>query len=141
MAADPAYRFKSATWGGVAVVGALDCNEEDTVEEVTKHRTANATANQATFVDGVGARVTLSVSDTSQRALTAMAIGDVAALVIIREKRAEGKGAVAASDKTATYSNATIVSKREGVPIRGRATLDIGFECADPSGVSPVAFS
>lgn len=139
-----AYRYKSNTWAGsgsaVAIPGVIDAKEDDTTEGVTKHRTDNATTTQGVFVDGVGARVTLTTTDLSLRGAAGFTIGKTAALVILRELRANGTGAQS-GDKTHTYANATLVDMGEGIPINGRGTLDLTFEAFDPAGAAVCAFS
>ena len=142
MAAANAYRVKSVTWKSSALPGVVDCSESDSTEGVTKHRTDNATAVQSIFLDGIGASITVTTTDLSLRGAANYALGQTGALVVVRELRAKGTGAVAASDKTATYSEATLVSVREGTPIAGRGTLEITWEASDSTnGASVVTHS
>lgn len=136
-----AYRYKSSSWKGGAVPGAVDASAADTVEGVTKHRTDNATTTQGIFGDGVGATVKITTTDLSLRGAANYAPLSNGALVIVREQRAEGKGAVGAADKTETYADATLVAIEEGIPINGRGTLMLTFECADPAGAAVVVHS
>jgi hypothetical protein len=144
MAAANAYRFKSVTWSGpgsaTAIPGVVDCKEDDTTEGVTKHRTDNATTTQGIFVDGIGAKITISTTDLSLRGASGYTLGKTGAIVIVRELRANGVGAQA-GDKTHTYASATLVDMTEGIPINGRGTLELTFEAFDTTGAAVCAFS
>jgi len=144
MAAANSHRYKSNTWAGsgsaVAIPGVVDAKEDETTEGVTRHRTDNATTTQGVFVDGVGARITMTTTDLSLRGSTGFTIGKTAALVITRELRANGVGAQS-GDKIHTYANATLVDITEGIPINGRGSLELTFEAFDPAGSAVCAFS
>lgn len=141
MTAPKTYREKSVTWKSAAITGILEATEAETVDGVTKHRADNATTIQAVFVDGVGCTVTATTTDLSIRGTSGYTIGANGILVLVGEQRAEGIGAVGAADKTRTYGDATITGIREGLPINGRATLEITWECADATGAAVCVFS
>lgn len=141
MTAAKSYREKSVTWKASAIPGVLDASETETAEGVTKHRSDNNTTIQAVFIDGVGCTVTVTTTDLSLRGTTGYTMGANGILVLVGEQRAEGIGAVGAADKTRTYGDATITSIREGLPINGRASLEIAWECVDPAGSAVCVFS
>ena len=141
MTAPKTYREKSVTWKSGSITGVLEATEAETVDGVTKHRADNATTVQAVFVDGVGCTVTVTTTDLSLRGGTGYTIGANGSLVLVGEQRAEGIGAVAAADKTRTYADSTLVGIREGLPINGRATMELTWECADPTGSAVCVFS
>ncbi len=140
MTAANAYREKSVTWKGSPVPGVIDCSETETTEGVTKHRTDNATTTQAVFVDGVGCTIKVTTTDLSLRGTSGYTIGANGIVVVVAEKRAEGVGS-ATADKTHTYASGTLVSIEDGVPINGRGSLALTWECDDTAGAAVCVFS
>lgn len=141
MTAAKAYRESSVTWKGAAVPGIMDVSENETHEGVTKHRTDNVTTTQAVFIDGVGATIEVTSTDISLRGTSGYTLGANGILVVVAEQRAEAVGAVAASSKTHTYADASLIGIRNGLPINGKGSLVLTFETADPTGAAVCAFS
>jgi hypothetical protein len=135
-----AHLEKSVTWKSSAITGIVDVSETETTEGVTKHRTDNATTTQAVFVDGVGCTVKVTTTDVSIRGASGYTIGSTGALVIVAYQRAEGVG-TAAADKTHTYGSATLVGIENGLPINGRGSLSLTWECDDAAGSAVCVFS
>jgi hypothetical protein len=141
MTAPKAYRENSVTWKGSAIPAVQDVNEQETTEGVHQHRSDNATTAQAIFVDGIGCDLSVTTTDLSLRGTAGYTIGSNGVLVTVAEQRAEGIGSVGGGNKTHTYGDATLVAISHGLPINGKATMVLGFKCADPTGVAVGAFT
>lgn len=141
MTAPAAYQEASVTWKSAAILGIVDCTESETVEGTTSHRTDNAIATMANFLDGAGAEISVSTTLVSLRGTTGFTLGSNGALVVVLQARAEGVGAVGGANKTHTYGDATLVSMEHGVPINGKATLVLKFRVADPAGLAVCVYS
>ena len=137
--AGKAHKIKSVTFDATAITGVQNVDENDTVESIEKHRADTSACVEAVFLDGVGAQIVVTTTDLSFR--DSWALGEVAALVVVKEQRANGSGAVGSADLTATYSDAVLVAIGQGAPHQGRGSLVLTFEATDPDGSSVVTHS
>jgi hypothetical protein len=137
MAAANAFRAKSVSFKGTAILGITDVSTNETGSATELKTDASATVT-AIFVDGIKADVTVTTTDfTRAKGIT---IGDTGALVVTYEIRAEGKGA-GAGNAVATYANAVVISNNPQGATDGNGTASIAFSCSAPGGSSPVAWS
>lgn len=140
MAAPNNYFLKTATYKGTAVTGLsnFDISEDGSPKDVCTDGSQTITM---TWVDGIGMTVVVETTDASIHTSASFRVGAAGSLVLVMQKRAEGKGAAAASDKTATFANAVFVGFSAGVPHEGQSTVRATWRCADPAGSSPVVWS
>ncbi|MBA3588850.1 hypothetical protein [Methylibium sp.] len=137
--AGKAHKIKSVTFSSTAILGIQNVDENDTAEAMDKHRADTSACVEAVFLDGVGAQIVVTTTDLSVR--STWALGVVGSLVVVKEQRANGTGATAGQDKTATYAAAVLVAKGIGAPFQGKGSLVLTFEATDPTGASVVTHS
>jgi hypothetical protein len=133
MAAAATYLIKSATFKGTAVDGLEDVQFSDEGDEVLHNHDGSITAT-ACFLDNLRGGCTISCRNQSLFGTANFAEGANGALVIVMQKRAAGKGAVAGQDKTLTAADATLIGKSGNAPHSDRGTLSLEFRCVDPAG-------
>jgi hypothetical protein len=141
MAAPNYYRAYTVTIGGTAMTGILSIKVKVN-GQVTDITSDALDAILAVFVDARVAEVTIELTDVA--AASGYSPGDMAGsggLVVVYQKRQEGRGAAGSGNKTATFSNATLVdSDIEGASV-GAAKCTLTFRCSSPTGGSPVTWS
>lgn len=140
MAAPANYFVKTASFKGTSITGLknYDIGEDGSPTDVATDGSATITM---TFLNNLGMTVGLASTDASLPSAAAFRVGAAGALILVLQKRAEGKGPAAASDKTLTFANAVLVSVTEGVPHEGESTIQLSFRCSDPAGSTPVVWS
>jgi hypothetical protein len=134
--ASVAYKHKSVVYKSTTITGIQNVEENDTVEDITRHRADVSLTTEAVFIDGVGCQIVVTTTDLGVRAT--WALGAVGSLVVVAQQRANGSGATGGADKTKTYANAVLVAIRSGAPYSGRGTLELTFEATDPAGAAVV---
>jgi len=137
MAAANAFRAKSASFGGTAILGITDVSTDESGTPTDLSTDASATVT-AVFVDQIAATVTVSTTDFT--AAKGLLIGTAGALVITYEIRAEGKGA-GSGNAIATYANAILVQNPPQANTNGIGGCTLSFRCSAPGGASPVVWS
>lgn len=96
----------------------------------------------AHFTDDIEAEVTIETTDASALANAACQPGIVGSLVLVFQKRAVGKGAVAGQDKTVTAGQAMVAPFDATLPHSDRSRASFTFHCSDPTnGADPFAYS
>lgn len=140
MAAPANYYVKTGTYKSTAFTGisSFDIQEDGSPTDVATDGSATITM---TYLNNIGYTVTIETTDCSVVQGANFRVGSAGSLVLVMQKRAEGKGPAAASDKTATFANAVVVSNSQGVPHEGNSTVRISWRCSDPSGSSAVVYS
>ncbi len=140
MAAPANYFLKTATYKSTAITGLtnFDISEDGSAKDVSTDGAATITM---TFVDGIGMTVVIETTDASIHTSSSFRVGAAGSLVLVMQKRAEGKGPVGAADKTATFANAVFVGFSAGVPHEGQSTVRATWRCADPAGSTAVVWS
>ncbi len=138
MTAANAYRAKTATFAASTKLG-LTSIETTINGSTTDLNTDAALSVTAVFVDALVADVTIGV--TAIDGVTGLVPGDVGALVVVFEKRAEGRSPAGSGNLTATFSNAVVVSNKSDGPAAGHGGAVITFRCSNPSSGSPVVWS
>lgn len=137
MAAANAFRAKTVTFGGTAILGITDVSTSETGSATDLMTDASAVVT-AIFVDSISATVTVSTTDfTRAKGIT---IGQTGALVVTYEIRAEGKGA-GTGNAVATYANAVVTDNNPQAGTNGNGSASITFRCSAPSAGSPVVWS
>lgn len=140
MAAAATYVIKTVTFKGQLMDGVEDVQVGQEGDVVTHAHDGLITAT-ATFIDNVKATVRVTSRNGSWFSDSDFDIGATGSLVVVQQKRAAGKGAVAGQDKTATFAEATVVRVGSGAPHADRGTFEVEFECVAAAGVTPVAFT
>jgi hypothetical protein len=133
-------RAKTAAFQSVSLLPLLDVQ----TSEDASSSDLNADANPyvaGVFVDGIAHNVAVTISDVGLVGNSAFEVGDNGSLVILYEQRADGRGAAASPNDTATYANATLVSKSFSAGAGGTSSVTLNFRCGAVSGGSPVAWS
>lgn len=140
MAAPAAYYVKTGTFKSTAFTGitSFDISEDGSPTDLATDGSATITL---TYLNNIGFTVTAETTDCSVVQGANFRVGAAGSLVLVMQKRAEGKGPVGAADKTATFANAVVVSNGAGVPHEGDSTVRVTWRCADPSGSSAVVYS
>lgn len=104
------YRAKSCTFGGSGITGLTDANLTDGGDATNITSDADPVI-KGVVVDNIAVEVTISTTDLAL--VNAIASGTAGTLVVVFEKRADGKGAAASPNKTATIADAVLVSKTD----------------------------
>jgi len=140
MAAPANYFCKTCTYKAAAITGlkSYDIQEDGSPTDVATDGSATVTL---TFVNNIGMTVSVESTDASIPTSASYRVGAAGSLVLVLQKRAEGKGPAAASDKTATFANAVLVSVGQGVPHEGESSTRLTWRCADPNNSSAVVWS
>lgn len=140
MPAAATYVIKSATWKG-SVIDGLENVEFGEEGAVVDHNTDGQSIIAATFIDNIKGVVKVTGRNTSILTGANFEIGSVGSLVVVYQKRAAGKGAVAAADKTLTCAEATLTKNSGTAPHADRGTMELEFDVASAAGTSPFAWS
>lgn len=138
MAAPNSYRALSATFGASAKLGLASCKVAANGQ--TTDLVSDAVDSvRAIFVDALVCDVTISSSDLSL--LTTIKPGDVAALVIVFQKRAEGRAAAGSGNLTGTLANAVVTSTDLDGQTTGIGSGTVTFRCSAPDGGGAIAWT
>ncbi len=127
MTAPNAYRALSASFASSAKLGV------QSLKVSANGQTADLVADGldsvlAVFIDALVADVTLVVTDMS--GVDTLKPGDVGALVVIFQKRAEGRAAAGSGNLTATLSNAVVQSSDIDAGTTGIGSGTVTFRCS-----------
>jgi len=137
MAAANAFRAKSVSFGGTAILGVTDVNTGES-GNATDLMTDGSSVVTAIFVDSIAGTVTVTTTDfTRAKAIT---IGQTGSLVVTYEIRAEGKNA-GTGNAVATYANAVVTDNNPQAGTNGNGAATITWRCSAPSAASPVVWS
>ncbi len=138
MSAANAYRAKSCTFASSIKLGLTSI--ETTIDGNTTDLNTDAVESvTAIFVDAIVADVTATV--TAIDGVIAYTPGDVGALAIVFERRAEGRAPAGSGNLTGTFANAVVRSVKADGPGAGHGSATITWRCSNPSGGSPVSWS
>ncbi len=138
MAAANTYRAKSCTFASSLKLGLTGLKV--TVNGQTTDFTSDAAVSvTAIFVDALKATVTANVAAID--GVNGLNPGDVGALVVVFEKRAEGRSPAGSGNLTATFSNAVVTSNDSDAPGGGVGGATITWDCSNPSSGSPVSWA
>lgn len=121
-----AFRAKSATFGGVALNGVLDGAVNGTGSASDLNTDADPTI-KGTVVDGIAVEATVTVSDAAGANTVGVDIGEVGDLVIVFERRADGKGAAASPNRTATLAGAVCLDNGAQAASQGIGSATLRF--------------
>jgi len=100
-----AFRAKSASFS-TAITGVTDASVSESGNASDLETDADSVI-KGVVVDGIGVNATVTTTDVNRA--SAIGVGSVGSLVIVFEKRADGKGAAASGSKTATIADAVCV--------------------------------
>lgn len=139
MAAAVLIKIKSATFKSKAIVGAENATIEVSGSEQTS-RGDGATTIQASYVEGIAAKVTVQALQASVTDKDLIVPGN-GSLVIVGFQQADGAGQAAGSDKTWTFPNATMTSSNRGMPLSGNPSVNLNFTVADANGSTSTLFT
>lgn len=139
MAAPVLIKIKSATFKGKAIVGAENATIEISGSEQTS-RGDGATTIQASYVEGIMARVTVQALQGHLTDKDLFVPGN-GALVIVGFQQADGSGQTGGGDKTWTFPNATLTNSSRGLPLNGNPSVNLNFTAADANGSTSTLFS
>ncbi len=138
MTAANAYRAKSCNFASSAKLGVISI--ETTINgNTTDLNTDAALSVTAVFVDALVADVTVGV--TAIDGTTGLTPGDTGSLVVVFEKRAEGRSPAGSGNLTATFANAVVTSVKSDGPAAGHGSATVTWRCSNPSSGSPVSWS
>lgn len=140
MTAAATYVLKSATFDSQAVDGLQDIQTGEEGDMVSHAHDALETIT-ASFVDNIKGTVRLLANNSSWFTNAKFRPGHAGSLVMVWQKRAEGRGAAAGEDLTITAAHAVVGRSSGGAPHAGQGSFEVEFECADPDGDSPFAFT
>lgn len=118
------YRAKSATFAAGAITGLTDATVEESGTPTDIESDADPVI-KGVVVDGIGANVTAVTTDITT--INSIAIGTAGTLVVVFEKRADGKGAAASPNKTATITDAVVISKSDQAATKAIGSGTITF--------------
>ena len=135
--AGKAFRAFTVTFNATALLSITDVSINESGENVALTTDASPTV-MANFVDNM--KVTASVTTTDFAGASSITVGSCYALIIVFQQRAEGSGA-SGTNKTATMTTATVVSKTPKAGTNGIGPLEITFEASGPAGTSAVVWS
>lgn len=135
-----AYRFKTVTFNATSITDVVDVSESESAD-ATDHKTDNDSAVAGVWLDNHAITVSVTSTDQSLRQNSNFQMGDVGALVIVKEQRADGLGAVAAADITTTYAEAVCLDITEGSVATGEGSVVFTFRVYDSAGDGIVAHS
>lgn len=138
MSASNAFVSLSATFDGNSIDGVTDVSASINGTPVDLVTDAE-TSVESVFVDAIAADVT--VTTTAIDECSSMQPGDAGSLVIVFQKRAEGRGAAGSGNKTATAANAVLTNITPSAATTGIGSLALTFRCAGPDSASPIAWS
>lgn len=140
MAASVTYIIKTVTFKGTAMDGLEDV-QFGQEGDVVSHNSDGQITVSATFLDNIKGNVRVSSRNTALLSTANFDIGSVGSLVIVMQKRAAGKGAVAGQDKTLTAAESTLIRPGGNAPHADRGTAEFEFEVCDAEGVTPWVWS
>jgi len=129
MPAAKAYRAKTVTYKGTAITGINDVSINESGSSVDLTTDASAYV-QAVFVDQIAVDVTVNTTDIDRCA--SIVVGDIGALVVTFQLRAEGSGA-GVGDEVATMSTAVCTGKTPQAGTNGIGSVALTFRCSGPS--------
>lgn len=139
MAAPLLIKVKSVTFKAKAIVGAENATLEVSGSEQTA-RGDGATTIQASYVEGVMARVTVQALQGSITDKDLIVPGN-GILVIVGFTQADGAGQAGGGEKTFTFPNATMTSSNRGMPLNGNPSVNLNFTVADADGSTTTLFT
>lgn len=134
------YRAKTASFASVNLLPLQDV----TFNEESSSSDHSGDANPyvlATFVDSIAHTVAVTITDVDLVKNASLETGDNGSLVVVFEKRADGRGAAASPNKTATWGNATLISKNIQAGVGGNSSVVFNFRCASVTSGIPVAWT
>lgn len=120
-----AYRAKSGSFASNTLNGLTDAQVNQTGSASDLNTDADPVI-KGTVVDGIAVEAVVTVTDFSATT-NAIDVGEVGDLVIIYERRADGKGAAASPNKTATLSGAVCVSNGASAQTQGIGSFNLTF--------------
>lgn len=140
MPAANTFIIKSATFKGTAIDGLEDVTfgQEG---DIVSHNSDGQVVIAATFIDNIKGSVKVSSRNTALMNVANFDIGSTGALVITMQRRAAGKGAVAAADRILTCAEATMIRTNGNAPHADRGTVEFEFECALAAGTTPFVWT
>ncbi len=138
MTAANAYRAKACSFDGDAKLGVTNI-ESSLTGNMTDLTTDAIESITAVFVDAIAADVTVDV--TAMDGVVTLTPGDVGPLVVVYEKRAEGRAPAGSGNLIATLANAVVGSVKFTGPGGGHGSASVTWRCSNPNGGSPVAWS
>jgi hypothetical protein len=118
------YRAKSASFAAAGITGLTDASVEDSGSPTDVESDADPVI-KGVVVDGIAVNATVTTTDITK--INSIAIGTAGSLVIVFEKRADGKGAAASPNKTATIADAVVISKSDQAASKGVGSGSITF--------------
>jgi hypothetical protein len=138
MAAPNSYRAKTATFASSAKLGLSSCKVSASGQ--TTDLVCDAVDSvRAVFVDALVCDVTIASSDLSL--LDTIKPGDIGALVLVFEKRAEGRAAAVSGNLTGTLATAVVVSTDIDSGTTGIGSGTVTFRCSAPDGGGAIAWT
>ena len=137
--ASNAYRIKSVVTAVGTIGGVIDV-QESVSGDTTEHVADNTTNVEAIWVDNVRATISVTTTDASLIGSYTMGLATTA-LVITREQRANGTGAVSMGDITSTYDEVVVTDVADGGVTQGEGTLVITFTAYDTADNDLVTYA
>lgn len=122
-----AYRAKSATFASTARLG-LQSLKVTANGQTTDLVTDAVDTVQAVFVDALAAEVSAVVTDVS--GVNSLKPGDTGSLVVVFEKRAEGRAAAGSGNVTATFANAVVTTSDIDSAVTGIGSGTVSWRCS-----------
>lgn len=138
MAAPNAYRALSATFASGAKLGLQSCKVAVN-GQTTDLVSDGVDSVRAIFVDALVHDVSISASDLS--VLETLKPGDTGSLVIVFQKRAEGRAAAGSGNLTCTLANSVVTSVDIDSGTTGIGTGNVSFRCSAPDGGGAASWS
>lgn len=138
-----AYKIKSATFGGTAIVSLQNVSFSENGNAFDIQGDGNLNIEDV-FVDSIGMDITIDVEDVSQIDGDAFKVGTApvsGGLVIVWEERVGSDGAAAGADITATFANVRITSRNLDAPSAGAGNGSITIRAAGPNDAALVVWS
>lgn len=119
------FRAKTVTFSGTAILGIQDASDAGGGGDAV-NLDIDASANiSGTVIDGIYEEYNVTTTDINRA--SAIAKGDNGSLVILYEKRADGRAAASSGNKTATMANATVIGKSSNIGTKGVGSVTITF--------------
>ena len=140
MAAAATYIIKSATFKGTSIDGLEDASWANEADEVL-HNTDGQTTVSTSFLDNIRGQVTVLSRNAGLSGTANFQLAQKGQLVIVMQKRADGKGAVSGQDKTLTVPEAMVIDLSGNAPNSDRGSLRIVFRGTKADGTDWYAWS
>ncbi len=138
MSAANAYRAKTATFASSGKLG-LTSLKVGSSGQTTDLVSDAVDSVCAVFVDALVIDVTMTVSAVD--GVNTIKPGDAGSLVLVFQKRAEGRAAAGGGDLTATMANAVVVSNETEAGTTGIGSATLSFRCSASAGGGGVVWS